>query len=638
MRILHLLSQTELTGAEVYAQNLIESQLQNQHQVFVISDNVHVPLSTTWTRLTLSTASFTTRMNNIWQLREFIMQNKIDVIHCHSRGAVRHAYWARMGLKIAMVTSLHGRQHVSMSKKLMNIYGEQCIAICENVKKQMVEQFSMNSNSIQVLRNPCQINKSSQLAKTNFKSIALLGRSSGPKGERIEKIAQHCFHQWLSQFPDLHIDIVAPKPERFSQTFYKLLNELNQKYPQQIKVLGQIQNLTDSLSQYDLNICSGRIAIESLLSKTPVLAVGEDQTVGLVSEQTWSQALASNFGDIDQSSSLNNLNLEKINTETLEFLKQDLKLDKLGMIDRQVINQQQDQQILDQKIDQQLIYQQVFNKAQEEFSPQLIQNKILEIYKAAIFKRHHSKWIPILMYHKIPQEEIQTKHRIFVTVESFKKHLDFFNRQKFTTIGFADLKQFWDMQRPYSEFPNKPLILTFDDGYVDNLIQAQPLLLERKMKACIFLLANHNITENSWDLADPLETKSPLMNLQQKQNLNPACFEIGSHGFNHPHLTSLSETEVLAEMKDSRLKLSQDLSQDIIAFAYPFGSTSEKISKLCEKAGYRFAVNTDRGGLHIADDSFSIFRVNIFPEENSLSLWKKTSSFYRRRFFKKHGQ
>lgn len=608
MRILHLLSQTELTGAEVYAQNLIHSQFENQHQVFVISDNIHVKLNTPWTSLPLSTSSFTTRMKNIWQLRDYIQQNNIDVIHCHSRGAVRHAYWARIGLKTAMITTLHGRQHTSLSKKLMNIYGELCVAICENVKKQMVEQFSMNASSIRILRNPCSIDTSTQIAKNQGQSIALLGRSSGPKGERIEKIADHCFLDWFKNNPKLKINIIAPQPERFSESFYNLVKNINKQYPDQIKVLGQIPNLKESLNQYDLTICSGRIAIESLLSQTPVIAVGEDQTIGLVTDQTWDQALASNFGDIDQSSSLASLDLKKIYLDVASFLNQAIDCST------------------------------VFIKAKEEFDVHNIQHKILEIYKAAIFKRHYPKWIPVLMYHKIPSTEIQTKHRIFVTVDRFRQHLDFFSKHKFTTISFADLKKFWDLEIPYSTFPKKPLILTFDDGYLDNLINAQPLLLEKKMKACLFLLANHNITENSWDLSDTTETKSQLMNLEQKQKLNPLCFEIGSHGFNHPHLTELTEADALIEMKNSRAQLSQDLSQEVIAFAYPFGSSSELTAKLCEKAGYKFAVNTDHGGLHIADDPFAIFRVNIFPEDNSFNLWRKTSNWYRMHFFKKRGQ
>lgn len=611
MRILHLLSQTELTGAEVYAQDLIQHQHQSGHSVFVISERLHVKIPVSWASLPLSTSKFFTRLANIRKLRQFVIENKIEVIHCHSRGAVRHAHWARIGLPVAQVTTLHGRQHFSWSKRLFNSYGEILIAICENVKKAMSLDFKMPESSIRVLRNPVQPVAESDCARKDFVHLAMIGRSSGPKGERFEKIGLHCFSKWLEISPQLRISVIAPFPERFSDPFRELLKNLDQKYPGQIQLQGSIPDLRSHLPIFDLVMASGRIAIESLQASRPVFAIGENTAHGLVRIENISEVLASNFGDIGAYETETPLDLTKIESEVTDFLQNSF------------LNPEE---ISDLK-----------TKINSEFDSETINQEVIEIYKAAIFKKHHPHWIPVLMYHKVPDQDIQSRHRIFVNREKFNRHLKFFKSRYFQTLTFKDLHQFWNQERPYSEFPERPLLLTFDDGYVDNLKNAEPLLKQYGFRATIFLLGNHQITENTWD-AETGEQPHKLMTLSEKKMLASDVWEIGSHGFDHLHLTKVSREKAFQEIQKSKESLENDFSKKIYCFAYPFGSTNSEIAQLAKKAGYSFAVNTDQGHLHIADHPHSIFRVNIFPEDGYFELWKKTSNWYRNYFFKKRGR
>lgn len=623
MRILHLLSQTELTGAEVYAQNLIAAQIAQGHKVFVISDKIHVSMQAPFLALSVSTSRFWLRMKNILFLREFLKKNEIQVIHCHSRGAARHAFWARGFLPPALVTTLHGRQHFSWSKRFLNIYGEILVAVCENIKLAHQRSFGPNAGLIRVIPNPLSLTKKNsttapvpskdRLAKNPLASglpcrLALLGRSSGPKGQRIESIGFTCFEAWLQALPNLTISIMAPQPERFSRNFQIHVASLNARYPDRLKILGQIANLRAQLSNYDLNICSGRIAIESLLEHTPVMACGEFGFHGLVNEKNWIQASASNFGDIGVDSMSAPIPLDEVKKQILEFFSKPMPTPSEN--------------------------QNLADRAAQEFDEKHIQAQILEIYKAAIFKRNVRRWIPVLMYHKIPDQEIISRHRIFLVKSKFEKHLRFFRRKNFTTLTFEDLLEFWDLEKSYGLFPKKPLLLTFDDGYQDNLTNAQPLLKKYQMKATIFLLADHQILENSWD-SDTGEEPQKLMTLDEKMKLDPEVFAIGSHGTHHIHLDQISPDLAQLEMQTAKMQLQKDLGSDPVVFAYPFGSTNSQLANLCFKAGYRFAVNTDQGGLELPDQPHSIFRVNIFPEDGPWQLWKKTAPWYRKYFFQK---
>jgi peptidoglycan/xylan/chitin deacetylase (PgdA/CDA1 family) len=602
MRILHLLSQTELTGAEVYAQNLIQSQAARGHQVFVISDKIHVDLAVKFSPMKISTSNFFVRMNNIRKLRKFLKVHHVDVIHCHSRGANRHAYWARLFLKTAIVTTLHGRQHFSLSKKFFDIYGEILLAVCENVRTSFKKSFAPDATHIRVLRNP--IAKTETRRHKQTYHLALLGRSSGPKGERIEAIVKDCFGQWLETIRGLQVSVIASSPDDFSDDFIGQMKVLLEKYPDRIHLHGHIPDLRSQLKNYDLCLCSGRIAVESLLEGSAVFALGEHCTHGLVESTNIKACLASNFGDMGDGGPAEILNTQQITDQVLHFYSHP--------------------QAPSEQLKQLLVH---------EFDEKTIQPQVMDAYKAAIFKRHVPQWIPVLMYHKIPIESLQTKHRIFVTKERFEKHLKFFKKQNFRALTFHSLRRYWDLEKDYKEFPKKPLLLTFDDGYEDNLTNLQPLLKKYHMRATIFLLANHDIKENTWD-AETGEEPHLLLNLSEKKELDQKYFEIGSHGFNHLHLPEAKPEEAVTEIVDSKSTLERDLETPVISFAYPFGSTNEYLPQVVREAGYRFAVNTDQGGLHLADQPFSIFRVNIFPEDNTFSLWRKTRPKYRMRFLK----
>jgi hypothetical protein len=59
---------------------------------------------------------------------------------------------------------------------------------------------------------------------------------------------------------------------------------------------------------------------------------------------------------------------------------------------------------------------------------------------------------------------------------------------------------------------------------------------------------------------------------------------------------------------------------------------------LVKDSGFTFGISTDTGGMTIEEDKYAIFRVNMFPEEDLLQLYKKTSPWYREYYKKKRGK
>ncbi len=607
MNILHLLSQTELTGAEVYAQELVRFQRQLGHEVFLISDHMHVQLPIPWTSLPISKSDWASKLKLFIQLRQFLKSHQIDVIHCHSRGAVRHAHVARKGLRVALVTTIHGKQHASWSKRWKDIYGDYKILICENLFHQLTQDFGISARSLRLLRNPFSSADFSFEAKLVTKCRwAFVGRSSGPKGERLREFFENGFFDYLQKHPEIEFDIVASHPEKWGDDFLKKLRSLGPR----VQVLGEVKNLKAHLKNYQTVLAAGRVAMECLLTGVQVVGFGEAESLGLITKDSFSEALLSNFGDIAEKS------VSPVDTKRLlESLEQSRK-SPLSASEREFLRLE----------------------VKRQFDSDAIQPLILETYRAAIFKRNVRHWIPILMYHKIPEQEFKSQHRIFVTKERFRQHLVFLKNRGFQCLDFADLGGFWNGERDYSHFPKKPLVLTFDDGYRDNLTAALPLLREYGMKAVIFLLSDHRIVENTWD-SQTGEPAAALMNLEEKREIaKSGVFEIGSHGIDHLRLPTASDGEVFHQLLASKQSLEKDLGVKVQSFAYPFGDIDPRLPALARQAGYKFAVNTDRGGLELSENPWSLFRVNIFPEDRTFQLWKKTSKWYRRYFFRKRGQ
>lgn len=604
MRILHILSQTQITGAETYAHQLAEEQKLMGHEVFYVSDELFLKRPENFFPLPVHQAKGFNFFHSKKKLKSILIKNEIDIIHAHSRAAARLAHAARGSMPIGLTTTFHGIHPASWSKRLRNIYGERSVAICEGVKEWCIEQLWMDTDTIEVIRNPFVIPAPISQTMETIKRIVYISRPTGPKGQRLRDFLKKYIHILLQTFPEARLEIFGVSSAEISNI---LQSDLKDLWQNRVLICGRYSNPEEVYNNTQLIIGGGRAAMEGVLFGIPTLSLGEHKLEGLVTIQTFHQHLKTNFGDtgpgfVDYSE---------------EFLKEQLQsAQKISSLERMQLAKELSAQVA---------------------SP-TVTKKIIRNYQLACFKRHHPKNIPVLMYHKVPDQNIQSRHRIFVRKDLFEQQMKWLKEKGFTSLSFAEIKEYLQLKRHPADFPKRPIILTFDDGYKDNLRNAGPLLKKYGMKATLFLLADNDLKGNSWDAYEG-DTSNELMNEQERQQLVLNFpFEIGSHGMNHKRLTEMKSEDVLTEMIQSRQKLENEFQRPIISFAYPFGDRSDSIADSCERAGYEFAVNTDCGGLFVLDNPFSIFRVNIFPEDHFSQIRKKTSSWYRRYFRLKKGK
>jgi len=605
VNIIHLLSQTHLTGAEVYAVSLANEQISHGHRVYQVSNgffyeaesNSKVSIKIQKDVETKSTMQF---WKNVLWLRNYIRSQQIHVIHSHSRAAAKVAFYACIGTGTAHVSSVHGKQHASISKKLFSKYGQFIIAVCENVKRHLVQDYSYSESRIKVIPNPIN-GEDFFFAKRERKTndpvkIAIVGRATGPKAERTNLIVRALFSE---KFKKLNIEVCILGAS---------IGQLNvsDEIRSQLKEHQTPRLRSKFYSEYDIVVGSGRVCMESLISGVHTIAFGEACYVGPITEENFAKSFESNFGDIHPEFENPVLDNEKFYQDLVAII-QGLGSDNLKQSN-------------------------LSSRATKFFSLKKISEKVMRVYESAYFIKNHPAWIPVLMYHKIPVSPPDSQHKIYVTAENFEKHLKIFRVLGFTALTFSELSMYRKGLLQFRNFPKKPIVLTFDDGYRDNLEIASPLLKKYGYRAQLFLLANKDIASNVWDHSST-EPAHEIVSGADRQKWKESAFEIGSHGFSHRKITEFTDQQAFDELKISKLELEKEFNQPVLSYAFTYGTTNEKSALLAEDAGYEYALNTDTGGRHIEENPYSIFRVNIFPEENFWSLFKKTSSWYRRYYY-----
>lgn len=229
--------------------------------------------------------------------------------------------------------------------------------------------------------------------------------------------------------------------------------------------------------------------------------------------------------------------------------------------------------------------------------------------------------IPVLMYHRVcATPSSATASDFVVTAATLRKQLSYLAARGYRTPDpAAALENGVD---PVAA--RRSVLLTFDDGYLDNYAVALPILQELGFTATVFVLGNATERVNFWDTASATGSAA-LMGPAETRAMVDAGITIGSHGISHRRLDALPEDEVRRELVDSKAMLEDLIGKSVELFAYPFGVVTPRLKQLVREAGYRAAFAVNSGPFDFHADHFEVRRVLVADHADDGYLYAKVS-------------
>lgn len=219
--------------------------------------------------------------------------------------------------------------------------------------------------------------------------------------------------------------------------------------------------------------------------------------------------------------------------------------------------------------------------------------------------------VPVLMYHYIrinPYPSDKVGYNLSVTPANFSEQMDYLVAQGYHTISLDELGAalFEDAM-----LPEKPIVITFDDGYRDSYTDAYPILKTHGLQGVNFVVTGFVGTPNylTWEMISEMKSGG--------------VFTFGAHTVHHLALTYSSDKNVLEEMKESKKTLEEHLGYPINWFAYPYGNVDVRVAGLVPEAGFVGAFGTQLGSYQSTHYRYTLPRIRIGGTDNISSFAEK---------------
>ena len=182
-----------------------------------------------------------------------------------------------------------------------------------------------------------------------------------------------------------------------------------------------------------------------------------------------------------------------------------------------------------------------------------------------------------------------------VTASQFKEQLKILNRHNYYPIS---LKDFIEYKKGLKTLPQRPIIITFDDGHRSNFKYAFPILDNYNFKAIFFV-----VTEK-------IGSKE-FMSWEELKEISNNGIEIGSHGRSHRFLSKLNDSEIRKELVDSKNIIEDKIEKPVKFLAIPGGFYNHRVEQIAKEVGYEAICTSDFGTNSTETDLFHLKRMAV---------------------------
>lgn len=208
----------------------------------------------------------------------------------------------------------------------------------------------------------------------------------------------------------------------------------------------------------------------------------------------------------------------------------------------------------------------------------------------------------VLMYHRVVPDSADTSDLepgMFVRASTFERQLHWLaSRFRVGTLG--------DLFDNPPALDDRPVVaLTFDDGWVDNLEVAWPLLQRAGLRATIFLVQDWVVTG--------VNGQGEFMRPSDVAQLSSEGMEFGAHTVTHPKLDQLDRQRTKEELKQSRLAVEGWTGQPCRFFAFPYGRFNDEALEIASRE-FLGSVTVEQGWWRCGDAPHRIPRIGVHQD------------------------
>lgn len=224
----------------------------------------------------------------------------------------------------------------------------------------------------------------------------------------------------------------------------------------------------------------------------------------------------------------------------------------------------------------------------------------------------------VLMYHMINHHKRNAKYnKLRVDPIEFDRQLNWLKENGWEFVFVSELK---------NGTGRKQVALTFDDGYRDNFLTADPIMKKYDAKATLYLVTDRH--DRDWSSSKKehhdegeLMAEPKLLDEDVDQMVRSQRWELGGHTVTHANLLRLDMEQCYTEIQQCRTGLEEAFGIKVMSFAYPFGLFEDRHVELVNKVGFQFAVTTEQGiSLDLDAERLKLKRVKVSGRDGLASF------------------
>ena len=220
--------------------------------------------------------------------------------------------------------------------------------------------------------------------------------------------------------------------------------------------------------------------------------------------------------------------------------------------------------------------------------------------------------VPILLYHAVSDSPPGWIAPYTVSPATFAAHLDLVvtsGRVPLTVSGYAD-------GRRDGTLPERPVLITVDDGFADFASTALPILAEQKLPSTLYVTTGA-LADRRQDSVLPA---AAMLRSADLPVIEAAGVEIGAHSHTHRQIDLLAEDAVAAELSRSRDVLADVLGHHIRSFAYPHGYWRARVRRLVADAGFDSACGLAQALSSAGDHPLALSRLMVHADTSASTV------------------